>query len=153
MGVSRDRGLRQAVATALFVNAFLVFVLQPHITKRLLPVLGGSAEVWMVCTLFFQLALLAGYAAAYGARRLPLAVSLSLHAGLVGVAWLLWPFATGDGPPAGASPPVWTLQLLARCSRVALTLASLPPVCFANRLPALKKTNRGRICLPFLFTM
>jgi SAM-dependent methyltransferase len=112
MGVSSDRRLRRAVATVLFVNAFLVFVLQPHITKRLLPVLGGSAEVWMVCTLFFQLALLAGYAAAYGARRLPLAVSLSLHAGLVGVAWLLWPFATGDGPPGTASPPFWTLQLL-----------------------------------------
>ena len=62
--------LRRAVATVLFVNAFLVFVLQPHISKRLLPVLGGSAEVWIVCTLFFQLALLAGYATAYAARHL-----------------------------------------------------------------------------------
>lgn len=107
-----DRALRWAVATVLFVNAFLVFVLQPHLTKRLLPVLGGSAEVWVVCALFFQLALLAGYAVAYGARRLPLAAALLLHAALVGVAWLLWPFSAGDGPPPGASPPLWTLQLL-----------------------------------------
>ncbi len=36
-----------------------------------------------------------------GARRLPLPAALALHAGLVGVAWLLWPLSTGDGPPAG----------------------------------------------------
>ena len=101
MRVRGDRLLRRAVATVLFVNAFLVFVLQPHISKRLLPVLGGSAEVWIVCSLFFQLALLAGYVAAYFARRLPLPASLALHAVLVIVAWLLWPFSAGEGPPLG----------------------------------------------------
>ncbi|MEP7116824.1 MAG: fused MFS/spermidine synthase [Acidobacteriota bacterium] len=121
--MKHDRLLRLAVATVLFVNAFLVFVLQPHITKRLLPVLGGSAEVWIVCSLFFQFALLAGYAAAYAARRLPLVVSLGLHAALVGVAWLLWPFAAGDGPPLGTSPPLWALQLLV--VRVGLLFAVL----------------------------
>ena len=112
-----DRALRRVVALVLFVNAFLVFVLQPHISKRLLPVLGGSAEVWIVCTLFFQLALLAGYSAAYFARRLPLATSLTLHVILGGVAWLLWPFVAGDGPPLDASPPMWTLQSLVTASR------------------------------------
>ncbi len=110
--MSRDRALRGAVAAVLFVNAFLVFVLQPHITKRLLPVLGGSAEVWVVCSLFFQWALLAGYGAVYLVGRLPLTAALALHAALVGAAWLLWPFSVGDGPPPGASPPLWTLQLL-----------------------------------------
>ncbi len=107
-----DRALRRVVGAVLFVNAFLVFVLQPHISKRLLPVLGGSAEVWIVCTLFFQLALLAGYAAAYFARRLPLSISLTFHVLLGGVAWLLWPFIAGEGPPLDASPPLWTLQSL-----------------------------------------
>lgn len=107
------RVLRWAVATVLFLNAFLVFVLQPHISKRLLPVLGGSAEVWLVCTLFFQLALLGGYGAAYLARRLPMPGALALHAALAGIAWLLWPFSVGEGPPPGASPALWTLQLLA----------------------------------------
>lgn len=107
-----DRALRRVVASVLFVNAFLVFVLQPHISKRLLPVLGGSAEVWIVCTLFFQLALLAGYGVAYFARRLPLATSLTLHVVLGGVAWWLWPFVAGEGPPLDASPPLWTLQSL-----------------------------------------
>ncbi len=104
--------MRGAVATVLFVNAFLMFALQPHITKRLLPVLGGSAEVWIVCSLFFQLALLAGYAAVYLVCRLSLTSALGLHAALVAAAWLLWPFSVGDGPPLGASPALWTLRLL-----------------------------------------
>ncbi len=121
--MSRDRALRGAVAAVLFVNAFLMFVLQPHITKRLLPVLGGSAEVWVVCSLFFQLALLAGYSAAYGVRRLPLASALGLHAALIGAAWLLWPLSVGDGPPLGVSPPAWTLRLLV--GQVGLLFAAL----------------------------
>lgn len=110
--MNQERLLRRGVAVVLFVNAFLVFVLQPHISRQLLPLLGGSAEVWIVCTLFFQVALVAGYALAFAARRLPLRVSLSLHVALLLVAWLLWPMTTGDGPPPGAAPPLWTLRLL-----------------------------------------
>lgn len=136
-----DRGLRRAVAAVLFINAFLVFVLQPHISKRLLPVLGGSAEVWIVCSLFFQVTLLAGYAAAYGARRLPLSLSLGLHAALVLAAWWLWPFTAGDGPPPGAAPPFWTLQLLV--GQVGLLFAAfavtspLLQVAYARAVPGL----------------
>ena len=118
-----DRTMRRAVATVLFLNAFLVFVLQPHITKRLLPVLGGSAEVWVVCSLFFQLALLVGYTAAYLVRRLPLTAVLALHAALVGAAWLYWSVGAGDAPPPGASPPFWTLQWLV--GHVGLLFAAL----------------------------
>src|SRR5690242_11725328 len=85
-GVTRERVLRGAVATALFANAFLVFVLQPHISKRLLPVLGGSAEVWIVCSLFFQVALLGGYGLAAAARRIPLTAALPLHLALIAIA-------------------------------------------------------------------
>ncbi|MEZ5420027.1 MAG: hypothetical protein R2708_22170 [Vicinamibacterales bacterium] len=136
-----DRALRRAVAAVLFVNAFLVFVLQPHISKRLLPVLGGSAEVWIVCSLFFQVTLLAGYAAAYSARRLPLGLSLGLHAALVLAAWWLWPFSAGDGPPSGAAPPFWTLQLLVQ--QVGLLFAAfavtspLLQVAYARAVPGL----------------
>ena len=100
--------MRRAVAVVLFVNAFLVFVLQPHISKRLLPLLGGSAEVWIICTLFFQGALLAGYALAFAARRLPLSVSLSIRqylllpvisSGPVAAA----PIAISPIPPSGAA--------------------------------------------------
>lgn len=115
--------MRAVVAATLFANAFLVFVLQPHVSKRLLPVLGGSAEVWIVCSLFFQLALVAGYAAAYAARRLPLRVALALHVSLLALAWWSWPFTAGGGPPAGAPPTLWTLQQLA--GQVGLLLIAL----------------------------
>lgn len=110
--MNQERLLRRGVAVVLFVNAFLVFVLQPHISRQLLPLLDGRAEVWIVCTLFFQVALVAGYALAFAARRRPLRVSLSRHVALLLVAWLLWPMTTGDGPPPEAAPPLWTLRLL-----------------------------------------
>ena len=121
--MSGDRSVRRVVATVLFLNAFLVFVLQPHIAKRLLPVLGGSAEVWIVCSLFFQSALLLGYAGAYLVCRLPLTAALALHAALIGAAWLYWPVGAGDGPPPGASPALWTLQWLV--GHVGLLFAAL----------------------------
>src|SRR5512142_2785034 len=50
-----------AFAACVFVNAFLLFLLQPMFGKMALPHLGGSAAVWTTCMLFFETALLAGY--------------------------------------------------------------------------------------------
>lgn len=46
---------------AIFASAFLLFQVQPLITKIILPWFGGVAAVWTVCLLFFQVVLLAGY--------------------------------------------------------------------------------------------
>ena len=48
-------------ALTVFVSAFLLFQVQPVITRAILPWFGGSAAVWTVCLLFFQVALLLGY--------------------------------------------------------------------------------------------
>lgn len=48
---------------AVFVSAFLLFLVQPVVSKILLPEFGGSYLVWGACMVFFQAALLAGYAA------------------------------------------------------------------------------------------
>ena len=50
-----------AVATIL-VSAFLLFEVQPIISKIILPWFGGSPMVWSTCLLFFQSLLLVGYA-------------------------------------------------------------------------------------------
>jgi len=42
-------------------SAALLFVIQPIVAKALLPRFGGSAGVWVTCTMFFQAALLLGY--------------------------------------------------------------------------------------------
>ena len=50
---------------AIFVSAALLFVVQPMFTKMVLPRLGGAPSVWSVAMVFFQAALLAGYAYAH----------------------------------------------------------------------------------------
>ena len=52
-------------AVATLVSAFLVFQVQPVISKTVLPWFGGSPAVWTTCMLFFQLLLFAGYAYAH----------------------------------------------------------------------------------------
>jgi hypothetical protein len=47
--------------TAIFVSAFLLFLIEPMAAKQILPALGGSSAVWMTCLVFFQLMLLVGY--------------------------------------------------------------------------------------------
>jgi SAM-dependent methyltransferase len=49
-------------AATIFLSAFLLFLVQPLIAKQILPWFGGSSTVWTICMVFFQSALLAGYA-------------------------------------------------------------------------------------------
>lgn len=50
---------------SVFISAFLVFQIQPIISKILLPWFGGGASVWTTCLLFFQFFLLVGYLYAF----------------------------------------------------------------------------------------
>ena len=75
-----------AVGTAtIFAAAFLLFSLQPLVGKIVLPRFGGSAAVWSVCLVFFQTALLAGYALAYGVAKLRPRQQIAAYA----LVWLL----------------------------------------------------------------
>src|SRR5438309_11421132 len=53
-------------AAAIFLSSSLLFLVEPMAGKRLLPLLGGSASVWITCLVFFQTILLAGYLCAHG---------------------------------------------------------------------------------------
>jgi hypothetical protein len=57
-------------AAAMFVSALLLFLVQPMFAKLLLPRFGGSPAVWTTCMLFFQSALLAGYAYSHSLVKL-----------------------------------------------------------------------------------
>ncbi len=56
-------------ALTLFTSATLLFLVQPMIGKMILPLLGGTPEVWNTCMVFFQAMLLAGYAYAHATTR------------------------------------------------------------------------------------
>src|SRR5215470_16077629 len=56
-----DPGLALAYGVTIFASSFLLFQVEPIITKLILPWFGGAAAVWSVCLLFFQTTLLLGY--------------------------------------------------------------------------------------------
>src|SRR5262245_40318507 len=66
---ARREVLRAAFTAAIFVSAALLFAVQPMFTKMVLPRLGGTPSVWSVAIVFFQGALLAGYAYAHWLTR------------------------------------------------------------------------------------
>jgi predicted O-methyltransferase YrrM len=93
---------------AVFLAAFLLFLVEPMAAKQLLPRFGGSAAVWLTCLVFFQTALLAGYAYAHWlARRSPQRWHMPLHFALLSAAALLalvWSFGSGSFRYASSHP-------------------------------------------------
>ena len=113
---------------AVFAAAWLVFWIQPLAVRGVLPALGGAPAVWNTAMVFFQAALLAGYAFAHFlVRRLPPTGQLALLCVLwIGVAVTapaggLRPL--GEAP--GELPPVlWLLGTMAGTLGIAFVAAS-----------------------------
>jgi hypothetical protein len=109
--------LQSLFALTLLVSACLLFVVQPMIAKMVLPLLGGSPSVWNTCMLFFQAALLAGYAYAHattawlGVRR-----QAALHAVLLLLPFIYLPLglteAWSSSVPVRGNPGYWLLGFL-----------------------------------------
>jgi hypothetical protein len=77
------------IALTIPLAAFLLFAVQPLVARRLLPWFGGGPMVWATCMLFFQSALLVGYAWAHAlARRLGPRAQALAQAGLTLLALL-----------------------------------------------------------------
>jgi hypothetical protein len=100
---------------AIFASAFLLFQLEPLIAKIILPWFGGSAEVWIVCLLFFQVVLLLGYGYAHLlAGRFRPHIQARIHAGLLIVSFLSLPILPRDiWRTSGGDPALRILLLLA----------------------------------------
>lgn len=95
-------------ALVIFISAFLIFLIQPLIAKQILPWFGGSAAVWTTCLLFFQTALLAGYAYADAITRwLSLKRQVIVHSTLLVLSVLTLPIIADTGwKPAGDEEPI-----------------------------------------------
>ena len=102
-------------AATLFVGACLLFLVQPMVSKMILPHLGGSPSVWNTCMCFFQAVLLLGYAYAHWlATRFGGLAQAAIHAVVLAVAVLFLPFdLTAQVPPADSSPVPWLITRLA----------------------------------------
>ena len=113
---SRAGLLVSVFALAIFLNAALLFSVQPLFTKMVLPLLGGSPAVWNTCLLFFQSLLLAGYLYAHlTSRWLNTRAQAGLHLALLLSAIVLLPIhipVSWSQPPGIALPIGWLLGLL-----------------------------------------
>jgi len=123
----------------VFLSAFLLFLVQPIIAKLILPRFGGSVAVWATCLVFFQAALLLGYAFAHHLvrhdasrvwRRVHVVLLLASLALLPIVPVTLWPGAQALGP---------ALQIL---GLLALTIG-LPFTLLAMTSPLLQAWRAG----------
>lgn len=101
-------------AAAVFVSAFLLFQVQPIISKMILPWFGGGPTVWTTCMLFFQVFLLAGYAYAHALDRLPRTrLQGIVHIGLLAAALFLLPIIPGaEWKPPDSDQPQWRILVL-----------------------------------------
>jgi hypothetical protein len=117
-------------AAALFVSAALVFAVQPLIGRLLLPEFGGTSVVWSSCLVFFQAALLAGYAYAYVLGRWrSLAGQVAVHLVLLVAALATLPVKFGGHAPGeagGALGWLWASLVLEVGLPFAVLSASAP---------------------------
>jgi len=91
----------------ILLSAFLLFQVQPLIAKQILPWFGGSAAVWTSCMLFFQLALLAGYAWAHFLSEQPIKRQILFHVALLLVSLAVLPIVPSvRWKPAGGDDPL-----------------------------------------------
>jgi hypothetical protein len=117
--ISIDARLRLAPALfagTLFASALLLFAVQPMFTKMVLPMLGGAPAVWSVAMVFFQAALLGGYAYAHLlARTLNVAQAALVHLGVLAAAALTLPIGIAHGfdVPPSAGIGLWLVGLFA----------------------------------------
>ena len=99
---------RWLFGSAVFLGAFLLFLVEPIAAKQLLPVLGGSAAVWITCLVFFQTALLCAYLYAHWMSRQPRWV-LYFALLIVGFVSALGWCVRGAGWGGGSTHPMMTV--------------------------------------------
>lgn len=76
---------------AIFLGSFLLFGIQPLLSRTLMPSFGGMASVWTCCLAAYQVLLLVGYGYAHWLEGKSLRTARRLHLGLLFLA-VLWLF-------------------------------------------------------------
>lgn len=127
-----------SIAAAVLAAA-LGFLVEPMVGKFLLPAYGGSAGVWTTALVFFQAALLAGYAIAHALRRqIGTRLWAPIQVALVCAPLLALPVGLprAAAPPAGTEPALWLLGILA-------VMIAAPLVALATTTPTVQAWLAG----------
>jgi SAM-dependent methyltransferase len=119
-------------AAAVILGACLLFLVQPLIARIILPWFGGASSVWSAALLFFQFAVLAGYAYAHWlTNALPARAQLIVHAALLVLSCLVLPILPAESwrTTSADDPTLRILALLgATVGLPALVLCSTSPL-------------------------
>lgn len=100
-------------AITTLLSALLLFLVQPIISKIILPWFGGSPAVWTTCMLFFQSLLLAGYAYAHWlVRALSPSWQVRVHGFMTLAACMTLPITPGVPTGEVESTPVTSILWL-----------------------------------------
>ena len=110
--------IRLTHAATMALAGFLLFQVQPMLAKYILPWFGGSATTWIVCMLFFQMALLAGYAHAYAVTRpFPVATQAKVQIFVLAIGLAVLPITPSDTwKPVDTGDPTWRIVALLAAS-------------------------------------
>jgi hypothetical protein len=128
-----------APALTILLSSFLLFLVQPIIAKQILPWFGGSAGVWTICLVFFQMLLLLGYSYAHWlTRRRAGSRPQILHILLLLASCLTLPIIPGSfwKPGQDTEPALWILGLLT-------ATVGLPYFLLASTAPLLQRWLSG----------
>jgi len=124
-----------APALTILLSSFLLFLVQPILAKQILPWFGGSAGVWTICLVFFQLVLLLGYTyAQWLTRRRVGSRQFVLHTLLLLISCVTLPIIPGSFWKGGygTEPALQIVGLLA-------TTVGLPYLMLASTAPLLQR--------------
>jgi SAM-dependent methyltransferase len=124
-----------APTLTILLSSFLLFLVQPILAKQILPWFGGSAGVWTVCLVFFQVLLLLGYAYAHWLTRRGLrSRQFLLHIALLLISCLALPIVPSVSwkPGPDTEPTLRILGLL-------VATIGLPYFLIASTAPLLQR--------------
>jgi SAM-dependent methyltransferase len=135
-------------AATILLSAFLLFQVQPLIAKLILPWFGGSAAVWTSCMLFFQMALLGGYAYAHWLNGRAGRRQTVVHLALLALSFLSLPIL-----PSAWWKPLGVEDPLLRILGLLAATVGLPYFLLASTSPLLQswysRSNGG--AMPYRF--
>ena len=130
-------------AICIFLSAFLLFQIQPILSKALLPWFGGGTSVWSSSMLFYQIILTGGYAYTNwlvmkkGSSR-----QTGIHLTLVGLSvillacyWILW---ASPITPSLVWKPVWLTQPFFQILLLLTISAGLPLFLLSTNSPLMQ---------------
>jgi SAM-dependent methyltransferase len=132
-----------APALTILLSSFLLFLVQPILAKQILPWFGGSAGVWTICLVFFQVVLLLGYTYAHWLTHRVGARQFVFHILLLLASCLTLPIIPGSSwrHAHGVTPELQILGLLA-------TTVGPPYFLLASTAPLLQRWLSGSLRSP-----